>query len=569
MSTYRLRAVSGVAALTVVALAPAAAFAAGTGATAHGFSAASAAANAKAFQRAGFTTYKSPASKSVVVHSSARAAASATSSATTTPAVALAAVALSALSVQLTSSFTWPETATLSGTIDWGDGTASSTFGSASGASSVESHSYAKPGTYTITETVTDGTTTVSNTDAFTTAGNDYTADGPTRLLDTRTTTGGHDAPVTRDQTVKVKIAGNGDIPSDVTAVVLNLTATNSTRSGNVTAYDDGDAGGVPETSNVNYGKGTTTANLAVVPVGADGYIDLYNSMATAGSVDLIADVEGYFTATEASGYSSLTDPYRLLDTRTTTGGHDGQVTPGSTVQVQVAGADAELPSTGITAVSVNITVTNTQGGGFLTAYADGASTVPTASNINFGKGGTVANADIVPVGSDGEIDIHNGEVVGSGVEVIVDVNGYYSADGASSYVPIEPIRLEDTRQDGDTLGEGEYLPLPLGIGIDSTGNLVYDPSYTSFVLNATVTNTKSAGFLTVAPDPNSISAYEAGTQVAPTPPNISTLNWTAGQTVPNLVQAGTGSTGIVDFFNRGTRNADLVVDMFGFYQND
>ena len=271
MSTYRLRAVSGVAALTVVALAPAAAFAAGTGATAHGISAASATATAKAFQRAGFTTYKSPASKSVLVRSSARPA---TSGATaTTAAVALAAVPMSALSVQLTSSFTWPETATLSGTIDWGDGTASSPFGSASGASSVESHSYAKPGTYTITESVTDGTTTVENTDAFTTAGNDYTADGPTRLLDTRTTTGGHHAPVKQGETVKVKIAGNGDIPSGVTAVVLNLTATDSTRSGNVTAYADGDI--APETSNVNYGKGTTVANLAVVPVDADGYVDL------------------------------------------------------------------------------------------------------------------------------------------------------------------------------------------------------------------------------------------------------------------------------------------------------
>ena len=289
--------------------------------------------------------------------------------------------------------------------------------------------------------------------------------------------------------------------------------------------------------------------------------------MATAGSVDLIADVEGYFTATSASGYSSLTTPARILDTRGTAGGHDGQVTPGSTVQVQVDGANGELPS-GITAVSVNITVTNTQGGGFLTAYADGAST-PTASNVNFGKGETVANADVVPVGTDGMIDIHNGEVVGSGVEIVVDVNGYYSADGASSYVPITPTRLEDTRTDGGTLAEGEYFPLPLGIGEDSSGDPVVDPSFTSYVLNTTVTNTKSAGFLTVAPDPNSISAYLNGTAVLPTPPNTSTLNWLAGQTVPNLVQAGTGTTGIIDFFNRGTRNADLVVDMFGFYQND
>jgi hypothetical protein len=88
-------------------------------------------------------------------------------------------------------------------------------------------------------------------------------------------------------------------------------------------------------------------------------------------------------------------------------------------------------------------------------------------------------------------------------------------------------------------------------------------------VLNTTVTNTKSAGFLTVAPDPNSLNTYLNGTPVVPTPPNSSTLNWVSGQTVPNLVQASTGSTGIVDVFNRGTNDADLIVDVFGFYQND
>ena len=568
MSPYRLRAVSGVAAAVAVALAPAAAFAAGTGTTAHRITAASAVASAKAFKRTDFTTYTSPASKSVLVHSAV--SANTTSSATGTAAVALSAEPLTALSAQLTSTFTWPASATLSGTIDWGDGN-SGTFSSSSAAASTETHTYAKPGTYTITETVTDGTTTVENTDSFTTAGSDYTADGPTRLLDTRTTTGGHDYPVTANSTVKLNIAGNGNIPSDVTAVVLHITATNATRSGNVTAYGDG--GATPETSNVNYGKGQTVSNLAIVPVGADGAVDLANAMPTAGSVALIADVEGYFTATAASGYTSLAEPGRILDTRTTTGGHKGQLAPNSTLSLQVAGADSgNLPASGITAVSVNITVTNTHGGGFVTAYPDGGTT-PTASNVNFGTGQTVANADVVPVGSDGKIDIYNGEVAGSGVDVVVDVNGYYSADSTSAYFPMVPTRLDDTRQDGyGPIPASDYDPEPMfpAFTLSASGDdLVFDSSYTSFVLNATVTNTKGSGYLTVAPDPNSIDTYENGNPVNPTPPNSSTLNWVSGQTIPNLVQAGTGSTGLIDFFNRSTNDADLVVDMFGYYQND
>lgn len=51
-----------------------------------------------------------------------------------------------------------------------------------------------------------------------------------------------------------------------------------------------------------------------------------------------------------------------------------------------------------------------------------------------------------------------------------------------------------------------------------------------------------------------------------PIPPNSSTLNWTAGKTVPNLVQASSGVNGIVDFFNRSGNNIDLVIDIFGVY---
>jgi hypothetical protein len=65
--------------------------------------------------------------------------------------------------------------------------------------------------------------------------------------------------------------------------------------------------------------------------------------------------------------------------------------------------------------------------------------------------------------------------------------------------------------------------------------------------------------------------AYQNGTAVQPTPPTASTLNWTKGQTVPNLAQVSTGSTGIVDFWNLGSPagSTALVIDVFGYYQND
>jgi hypothetical protein len=354
-----------------------------------------------------------------------------------------------------------------------------------------------------------------------------------------------------------VKFAGNGGIPADVTAVVLNVTVTAPTAAGDIVVYGDGSAR--PSSSNVNFVKGQTVPNQVIAPVGADGKVDLYN--ASTGSTDLIADVAGYFTQTPSSGYSSLT-PYRLVDTRVGTGEPKRPLAGKSSFTVQIAGNDGgKLPASGITAVALNITSTASVGSGFLTAYGDGANR-PTASNVNFSAGQTIANSVITPVGSDGKIRIYNGST--KATSVVVDVVGYYSAASVSAYVPIAPYRLFDTRTPGTKvsgpLPSGDYIYDPLAPG---------EPDYTGFVLNATVTETTASGFLTVSPDSNTLAQYENKTATWPAKPSASTLNWTKGKTVPNLVQASAGANGIVDFWNNGSGSIALVVDMFGFYMND
>jgi hypothetical protein len=79
--------------------------------------------------------------------------------------------------------------------------------------------------------------------------------------------------------------------------VVLNVTATNPTASSYVTVYPDGTTR--PVASNLNFTPGETIPNLVVVPVGADGEIDFYNN---SGSVDLVADVAGYFLSEPDTG---------------------------------------------------------------------------------------------------------------------------------------------------------------------------------------------------------------------------------------------------------------------------
>ncbi|MDH6134588.1 hypothetical protein P3T37_003992 [Kitasatospora sp. MAA4] len=545
-----------------VALVPVSANAAG----APGTATKSPAPNASALTAASkFQTFTSAASNSARVQKAASAANTSSAPADAAPApaasgtpdpslaVGLSATGTSMYGVALTATVTSADFP-LTATVNWGDGnTSNSSFTDAS--PQVWPHSYAKLGQYTVSVVITDNSgNVVQNSVALSTPGSEYTPYGPTRLLDTRYGTGAPVGQVGSYQQARVKIAGNGAIPSRVSAVVVNLTVTNPTNSGFITAYADG--GARPSTSNVNFTTGQTVPNMAIVPVGADGYIDLYNSGLA--SVDLIADVTGYFTQSAASGYTSLA-PNRIVDTRDGTGtGVAAQVDGLGSIAAQVAGNGA-VPASGVTAVALNVTVTNPRSDGFLTVYPDGQDT-PNASNVNYLSGQTIANSVVVPVGADGKIRVHNGG--GLGADVIVDVVGYYSPDSKSAYLPIKPTRLLDTRDPSWTtgpLGAGSYIYMPLS---DT------QPDITGFVLNSTVVNTKGGGFLTVSPDPNTTSQYDGGNAPWPTRPNTSVLNWLPGQIVPNLVQASPGANGIIDFWNTGSGSTDLVVDWFGFYQN-
>ena len=76
--------------------------------------------------------------------------------------------------------------------------------------------------------------------------------------------------------------------------------------------------GQFPETSTTNVGRGLIKANLAIVPVGPDGRIHLYNA---AGELDLLVDVfawleSGKSDTTYEGRIIPLESPFRVWDTR-------------------------------------------------------------------------------------------------------------------------------------------------------------------------------------------------------------------------------------------------------------
>lgn len=92
------------------------------------------------------------------------------------------------------------------------------------------------------------------------------------------------------DSVLQLQIGGRLGIPISIKAAVLNITVTDATAPGFITVFPCN--GGRPVASTLNYGLGTTVANLAIAPTTSDGQVCIYNQSAT----NLVVDVSGYHT---------------------------------------------------------------------------------------------------------------------------------------------------------------------------------------------------------------------------------------------------------------------------------
>lgn len=124
--------------------------------------------------------------------------------------------------------------------------------------------------------------------------------------------------------------------------------------------------------------------------------------------------------------------PYRMYDSRLGTYPVSGKIAADDDRLIDVAdGRDidgvviaADAVPRGATAVSVNLTVTETESPNFLSATPGDAATFD-SSSINWWQAGlTIANGTIVPLGPERDIRIFAGP--GGATHVVVDVAGYW-----------------------------------------------------------------------------------------------------------------------------------------------
>jgi Tol biopolymer transport system component len=383
----------------------------------------------------------------------------------------------------------------------------------------------------------------------------------PKRILDTREGVGAPAAKVQAKVPLVLQVRGvqtdQGPVPADATAVILNVTVTNGTSATDVRVYPS-DAASVPGVSNLNAAPRATVPNLVTATLSADGKVALLSS---GGTVDLIADLAGWYTPTTSdSGFTAL-DPGRILDTRSPAVGvpAPGKVSAASPIDLQVTGS---LPTSDggtitvpadATAVVLNVTATGATTGTDIRVYptpADAGGAPPLVSNLNLRAGETTPNLVTVAVGSGGKVRLAN---AAGQVNLLADLAGYYSASSAGRYVPVVPQRFLDTRSGtgsaGTAVRAGQWADLKVA------GTRGVPAAALAAVLNVTATSATSGTDVRAYPKPATDGA----------PPTVSNLNLTKGGTRANLAIVKPGVEGRVRIRNEAGA-LHLIGDLAGYF---
>ncbi len=424
-------------------------------------------------------------------------------------------------------------------TVNWGSTALATTFVSASQlTAAVPAGLIATVGVASVTVTTSGDT---SNPLAFTVQGALlFVPMTPCRVVDTRNATRAFGGPSITGGTSRSFVIPNSAcaVPSTVTAYSLNVTVVPKAGLGYLTVWPTGVAQPVVSTLNSD---GRVKANAAIVPAGTGGAISVYATDTT----DLVLDINGYFvpaTSTTALAFYPLT-PCRVADTRNPSGPSGGpSLTSMQARAFSIQSSACNIPSSA-QAYSLNFTAVPQAGLGYLSAWPTGQAW-PGVSTLNVSPNNpVVANAAIVPAGTNGEINVLGSD----NTDVVIDINGYFappgSAAGGQALFTMTPCRVLDTRNSGGLMNG----MLTVNMTSSSCG---IPSSAEAFVLNATVVPTGGLGYLTLWPE-NEVQ------------PVVSTLNADDGVIASNMAIVPT-TNGSIDAFSSSA--TQLILDISGYF---
>lgn len=242
----------------------------------------------------------------------------------------------------------------------------------------------------------------------------------PARLGDTRNGTGVPLAKLAAASTTSIQMNGRGGIPADASAVFATLSPFSTSAAGGYLVAYPSDA--PKPTATLNF-PGNVTSNIgAVIPVGADGKINLYSTE----NMDFVLDVVGYFTATPGDTGAFTPGATRVLDTRQAP---NTAVPANTTVTKPLAGIKGvPLAGAGISAVAISMTTIHNGAAGWVKVWPGDRSEPGGGNSVNFpASTSSTYRSDLIVVrpGADGSIKIKN--FSNDVTHVVMDVVGWYS----------------------------------------------------------------------------------------------------------------------------------------------
>jgi hypothetical protein len=360
-------------------------------------------------------------------------------------------------------------------------------------------------------------------------------------VLDTRTGIGTSPAgPRTGGTTTTFPVAGVAGVPAtDVTAVLVVLLAVTPTQTTFLVAWPDGTPRPNP-VSMVNAASGQTTSDTAVVGLGANGKMDVFNS----GATQIVVQIQGYFTTatlTTGSGYVPVT-PSRIIDTRNGTGTPKAQIAGNTNVTMTLA-TGAPIPTTAGSAL-VNITIVAPASPNGWIAVLPGGTTAGNSA-VSY-VGGTNASSTAVKLGAGGKITIVNHG--GAAIDVIIDAEGYFgtqSTEGAG-------LRLLPAVRVLDQSAVAADATIDLAIG-GTHGLPTRDIAGALVCLQ--VTSATAGGYLTAWP-------------IGQAEPAVSHAQFPVTNARGDLVAVPTGTDGKIHIRNHSKGTVRIIVDLEGWFAN-
>lgn len=326
------------------------------------------------------------------------------------------------------------------------------------------------------------------------------------------------DSSIARNTAVRVGVATSLGIPLyDVDAVALRVRVRGASATSGVTVWG---SGGRPANPTILVPRSADRTQLVIVALDSAGDVRVRSDNS---AVNATIDLVGYVP--DASSFRPVT-PARVRN-----GATASVVRANATTTVRVTGT-GDIPTSGVGAVALNVSVVASTAATAVTAYASNA-TRPAAPDLAAPASTTgLSTTTIVPVGPDGRIVLHN---AAGNTRISVDVVGWFAADGDLRSLARTTLRSGAAAADSIT-----NVPLASTV-----------PAGTGAAVIAIRTTATSA---------TTVTAFPAGTPRPTQPTTVAGAG--RGETLAVLPL---GSDGSIDVHTTGPL-ADLSVDVLGTF---